>query len=166
MLLKYCGVVLSLAAGLLANGQAKKVVVKNAYTLTGKITDLKEGKVYLSSGDGEEKLLDSAQLKNGVFVFKGPLSEPLWYTLRIAGEQRGQRGFFLQPGLTTITGSKDSLYTAKLTGSKVNDQWKEWTESWSKITRQAGPMYRRLDSATKAGSRTVRSLKASRSRRE
>jgi peroxiredoxin len=38
-----------------------------------------------------------------------------------------------------------------LTGSKSEDEWKEWSVAWNKIREQAGPMYRRLDSVTEKG---------------
>lgn len=129
----------------------KKQIFSKKYTVSGKIEGLKKGKVYLSSKDNGTEVLDSAFIKKGKFIFKGNIDEPTFYTLKIADMQRAQMAFFLESGKITIKGNKDSIYSAEVTGSKSNDQWKEWGIAWRKIAAQAGPMYRRLDTATQSG---------------
>ncbi len=129
----------------------KKQNQTKSYTISGKIEGLQQGKVYLSSNDSGTELLDSTLVNEGKFSFKGNIDEPTFYTLKIADMQRAQMGFFLEGGKISIKGNKDSLYKAEVTGSKSNDQWKEWGIAWRKIATQAGPMYQRLDSATQKG---------------
>lgn len=130
----------------------KKQNQEKEYTVSGKIEGLKHGKVYLSCTDAGALKVDSTMAEEGKFSFKGQIEEPLFYILKIAdGQQRTQTGFFLESGKVTIKGHKDSLYKAEVSGSKSNDQWKEWGIAWRKIAVQAGPVYRRLDSATQKG---------------
>lgn len=135
------------------SGMAQSGIKQNnitGYLLSGKIEDLKSEKIYLSTNDAGEEMLDSTMLKDGKFSFKGKISEPIFYILKIAGT-RNQAGIFLEPGKIEFKGRKDSLHKASISGSKSNDQWKEWSKEWSRITAQAGLMYRRLDSATQQG---------------
>jgi len=129
--------------------QAKKTVSKATYTLSGAIEGLKESKVYLEATDGDKKL-DSVIAHKGHFVFRGNNAEPMFYILKLAGKNGG-KGFFLEPGSMTITGHKDSLFNAVITGSVSQQQYEEWSKTWRSITVQAGPIYHRLDSATQHG---------------
>jgi len=135
----------SLACGVLpATGQR---VNKTAYTISGKIAGLKDGKIYLSADNGKT---DSVLAKDGRFSFKGEMPEPMFYILKLPG-QNGGKGFFAEPGKITITGIKDSLYNAVVTGSELQQQLEEWSKVWRTIALQAGPMYHRLDSVTEHG---------------
>jgi peroxiredoxin len=126
-----------------------KTAGKTTYTVSGKLEALQDGKIYLAAMDGAGKL-DSVQAKNGRFTFKGAVAEPMFYILRLPG-QNGGKGFFLEPGNITITGHKDSLYNARVEGSGSQKEFEEWGKTWRAIAAQAGPMYRRLDSATAHG---------------
>ncbi len=128
----------------------KKQINKTSYNLSGKIAGLKDEKIYLSTNDAEFEILDSTYARDGKFSFTGKLSEPFFYTLKIA-DTRNQTGLFLEPGNITFNGQKDSLSKAKVTGSKSQAEWLEWSKAWIKISRQAGPMYQRLDSVTQHG---------------
>ena len=126
----------------------RKSIIQNKYAVSGKLEGINEGKIYLIND--ELSIRDSSLIKNGNFYFKGEIQEPMFYLLQLAGKNGG-KGFFLEPGSMTVTGNIDSFFKAEITGSKTNNQWKEWSESWSKTTAQAGPMYRRLDSANNHG---------------
>lgn len=128
---------------------------KKTYTVQGKISGLTTGKVYLVSDANAEEIADSAIIRNGSFVLKGTIAEPMFYMLRIAEVQRAQMAFFLEPGIITIKTHKDTLYKGIVTGSKANGEWKEWLTAWNKISMQAGPMYQRLDSVTQGGTTTA-----------
>jgi peroxiredoxin len=133
-----------------ARAQKVSTQILKPYTVSGKIAGLKNEKVYLFTNDAAEKIMDSTFAKAGKFSFKGKIAEPLFYIFKIDGLQR-QVGFFLESGKINITGQKDSLFNATITGSPATDQWKEWGVAWRKIASQAGPMYMRLDSATERG---------------
>jgi peroxiredoxin len=122
----------------------------HSVSLSGDISDLKTGKIYLSTVDAEHEISDSTLLKNGKFTFREKINEPTFFVLKIAGIQN-QTGLFLEPGTLTFRASKDNLGKGKLIGSRSENEWKEWSAAWNKITEQAGPMYKRLDSVTQKG---------------
>ncbi|HSC40347.1 MAG TPA: DUF4369 domain-containing protein, partial [Chitinophagaceae bacterium] len=117
-----------------------KTAGKNVYTVSGKLEALQDGKIYLAAIDGAGKI-DSVLAKNGRFTFKGVITEPMFYVLRLPG-QNGGKGFFLEPGNIRITGHKDSLYNATVEGSGSQKEFEEWGKTWRGITAQAGPFYR------------------------
>ncbi len=129
----------------------KKKTVQRAYAISGKIEGMDKGKIYLSYTDVSTRQIDSVVTINGSFHFSGSIEEPLMYVLKTDVPKTGILVFFLEPGEITITGHKDSLNKAIVTGSKSNLEYKEWSKDWSRITAQAGPMYRRLDSANQKG---------------
>jgi thiol-disulfide isomerase/thioredoxin len=151
--LAYTLICMSCALGSAAQSGSKGTT-GSGYVLTGNISGLKTGKVYLSCSDGPADILDSGYAKDGKFRFTGKIKEPLLYILKIEGMKNAQRVFFLEAGQITISGDKDSLGKAVVSGGPVNDQWSGWVKEWRTITRGAGPMYRRLDSATRAGNGT------------
>ena len=102
---------------------------KSDYTLKGKIGKLnKPAMAYLNYRKGTETVRDSAILKNGAFVFKGSVDNPLQASLIVNPEGSGLRGklvrsvsLYLEPGVIKIT-TPDSLANAKLTGPKTNTE--------------------------------------------
>ena len=82
-------------------------------------------KVYLSYSDGNKKIADSAEVKNGHFVFSEKVLIPTITTLRLTflptnGKPNSRidgMQFFMEPGAINIE-AKDSLKFAKVTGSK------------------------------------------------
>lgn len=123
---------------------------KNEFKVSGKIDGITTGKIYLESSESGAPYLDSTEIKNGTFSFKGNISRAMFYVLRLQHD-RGRLGFFLQPGNIVINGHKDSLFKATVKGSPLTAQYREWGAAWSAITQQAGVLYRRLDSASQGG---------------
>jgi peroxiredoxin len=67
--------------------------------------------------------IDSAVVKNDVFTMKGgPVEFPEMVTLLAKGLRKGM-SFYLENSDITITGHLDSLYNAKVTGSKSQDEY-------------------------------------------
>ncbi|MES2775170.1 MAG: TlpA disulfide reductase family protein [Bacteroidota bacterium] len=123
---------------------------KNIFHISGKIEGFKTGKAYLSCSDADPELSDSVLVKDGKFSFTGKITEPVFCTLRL-DTLRSRLGFFLEPGSITIAGNSNELHKSNVTGSNSQNQWKEWSATWSAIAQQAGPMYKRLDSVTEKG---------------
>lgn len=147
---KWITTIAVIVTGISATAQISSKQQLKPYTLSANIAGLKNEKLYLYTNETEEKKIDSTFAKEGRFSFKGKIGEPIFYILKIEGT-RSQLAFFLESGKINITGKKDSLSTATITGSPATDQWREWGIAWRKISSQAGPMYRRLDSATESG---------------
>lgn len=96
-----------------------------SFTLSGKISGLDSGWVYLINRQTGSANMDSARIQQGAFTYEGKVDSPTFYLLGI--EQDGQKqfrlGFFLQNGKISITGSKDSLDKAKVQGSATQDEY-------------------------------------------
>ncbi|EHQ24515.1 TlpA disulfide reductase family protein [Mucilaginibacter paludis] len=120
------------------------------FKITGKITGLTDGKVYLEHTLNKQTFTDSTLAKNGTFVFEGTTAEPLLYTVKIGNRQ--QKVFFVENANITLTGSKDSLYKASVRGSKTQDEYMDFYDvAWKPITAKAGDIYRRLAIANQNG---------------
>lgn len=105
---------------------------QSQFTVVGKITE-KTGPAmaYLSYSNQGKKVLDSVSVKNGQFVFKGKVNNPLGayiYLKPIVNgiSQKPNDGieFYLENSNITIT-TKNSLTNASVTGSKTNDERKQ-----------------------------------------
>ncbi len=126
---------------------------KKIYSINGTITDLPSGKVYLAhENEKKETVIDSAQIVNNKFVFKGEIASPAFYNLYLSNPQKGA-GILVEPARLTFKADKDSLYKAAVTGSALYDTYQRFYKvDWKPITEKAGEIYRRLDKAEKDGS--------------
>ena len=60
---------------------------KNEYKIDGKISGLKQGTAYLKTlENGSLVEIDTAEIKDGEFVFTGNVKEPLLYLIFIEGK--------------------------------------------------------------------------------
>jgi len=124
---------------------------KAGYTLKGTMTDLPSGKIYLEHTIDKKTIKDSTDITNGNFEFKGSTSEPIFYTLYLS-DKKNSKSFLMENAAISFVGKKDSLYKAKVKGSKVNDIYIRFYEvDWKPVTAKAGDIYGRMDKAEKAG---------------
>ena len=103
------------------------------FVLKGKIGALNApAKAYLAYQVGSNKMVDSAAITNGSFVFNGRLLNPSSASLLIDHKGAGLEkvdstadvlNFYLEKGEITLT-SPDSAKKAQITGSKINDDSK------------------------------------------
>ncbi|MDR6339446.1 thiol-disulfide isomerase/thioredoxin [Filimonas zeae] len=102
---------------------------QKGYTIKGKLSKANTpAKVFLSYAVGDTRLEDSAEVKNGAFVLKGQLPNPVRAAIYLkhgtaaSNARRGVDGIdvFIENSVMTISGT-DSLKTAKFTGSVTND---------------------------------------------
>lgn len=125
---------------------------KTGYTIKGTITDVPSGKVYLETANDENNITDSSTIVNHNFEFRGKVEEPVFYNLHL-GNKKGIH-FLLENTAITLTGKKDSLNQAKLTGAALNTAYLNFYKvDWKPVTAKAGDIYKRLDQAEKDGSR-------------
>jgi thiol-disulfide isomerase/thioredoxin len=103
--------------------QSNANYIDSTYTLTGKVEGLPDGWVWLYHSQ-TEKDVDSARVKDGSFVIKGHCSAPERCLFGIQGKQgkEWRLGFWLQPGELSLTGKKDSIAKATITGSAIQDE--------------------------------------------
>ncbi|WP_421938986.1 redoxin domain-containing protein [Pedobacter sp.] len=125
--------------------------MQQGYKITGKIAGADNQVIYLSHNDGKQEIKDSATIKNGHFSFSGTVKEVQMYVLKLKGLQQ-QKALILENKAITISGNKDSLFNAKVTGSPETDTYYGFYNGpWKAITAKAGNIYRRLDSASQKG---------------
>lgn len=90
------------------------------YTIKGTIKGVSSGKVYLAvfGPSGES---DSAEIKNGVFQFKGSMAEPspVILSLERAFVNKPLFMFFSDGGTTTVALNKDDLENSQANGNAV-----------------------------------------------
>lgn len=126
---------------------------KAGYTVKGTITDLPSGKVYLEMANDENNVIDSSNIIAHKFEFRGKVSEPVFYTLHL-GDKKKSISILLENRAITLTGTKDSLYKAQITGAPLNAAYLDFYKvEWKPVTTKAGDIYKRLDKAEKDGSR-------------
>ncbi len=119
---------------------SKKSVASNndsSYTITGKIDGIDSGWVYLMNRQAGEKP-DSAMVSNGTFTFKGKAATPQYCYLGIPnnGNKEYRLGFFIDNGKINITGKKDSVSDALITGSATQDEYKSYIASRKPINEE------------------------------
>lgn len=97
---------------------------KPHYTVKGKIEGSDSIKFYLQKKDaGKTVTIDSAVSKKGSFTMKGGAIDYPQLVMLIAGATRKRTPFYLENSEITISGNLDSLYKARVTGSKTQDEY-------------------------------------------
>lgn len=124
---------------------------EEGYTINGKFTDVKDGMVYLEFADDEKKIIDSAVIANGSFIFKGKLDEPSLHIIRLKDAEFGTR-FLLDNETITFEAKKDSIQEAKFSGAAQDSIYKSYYKNeFKKISDLAIPVYKMADSLTQKG---------------
>ena len=97
---------------------------KPHYVVKGKIDGSDSVTFYLQKREaGKTVSIDSAVSRKGTFTMKsGAVDYPQLIQL-VAGNTRKRTSFYLENSEITVTGSLDSLYKAKITGSKTQDEY-------------------------------------------
>lgn len=108
--------------------------IEGSYTLLGRIDDLDSGVLYLQHTDTTGHIildmpeLDSANLKNGFFLFQGGITnpEPRKIMVKNLPGWPATKFFILDTGITTAQLYKDSMYNSVVTGNKLQNQFTEF----------------------------------------
>ncbi|MBP8066967.1 MAG: DUF4369 domain-containing protein, partial [Pedobacter sp.] len=106
------------------------VMAQQSFTLNGEVKNLKAGdKIYLVYVDGGKRVIDSTQVANGAFTFKGNINEPsmanVFKNINPFSPGADTRfldytSLYLEPG-TILASTVDSLKSAKISGTVTND---------------------------------------------
>jgi len=103
---------------------------KPHYTVKGKITGSDSITFYLQKRvAGKIVSIDSAVSKKGSFTMKGGVVDHHQIIQLIAGNTRKRTSFYLENSDIMVTGNLDSLYNAKISGSKTQDEYKSLIDS-------------------------------------
>lgn len=108
----------------------KDIDYAHAYTFTGRIAGLDEGLAFLlHRGNGNR--IDTAEIRDGVFVFTGRADTPEYCRLGFLnnGNMDFRCNFFLQNGRLEMTAKPDSLQddAVMITGSPAQDEFRNVT---------------------------------------
>jgi peroxiredoxin len=97
---------------------------KPHYVVTGKIAGSDSITFYLQKREGGKIVsIDSAISRKGTFTMKNGAVEYPQLIQLVAGDTRKRTSFYLDNSEITIAGNLDSLYKAKVTGSKTQDEY-------------------------------------------
>src|SRR6476469_1559407 len=126
----------------------------SAYIITGRLTNVKSGIMYLYIfGDGTKK--DSAKINNGKFSFKGYTKAPASAMLDLKDDRQDYFRFYIEPARIVITGTGDSLGLLEVKGSAVNDDDKILKSRLQAVTRWEESLDKPYGEALKANNKAV-----------
>jgi peroxiredoxin len=125
------------------------------YNITGKIAGADSISFILQKRvAGRNVKLDSALVLKGGFKIKGgAVDYPIIVSL-IAKNRRAGLSFYLENADILITGHIDSLYNAKITGSKTQDEYKSYQELLIPFNDKNKAVYDEYQVAEKTGDKT------------
>ena len=122
------------------------------YVITGKITGLDSGQVYLYNLQNEAAEPDTANIVNGSFEFEGAAEEPRFVFLSLGETLRHQPlGFFLQNGNISINAHVDSLQSGTVTGSAAQDDFKKYQNQFTILSDKQRALIEEYQEADMAG---------------
>ena len=130
------------------------------YQIKGKIDGLDdEIKVYLHRG---MKRIDSASVRNGEFVLTGRMTEPAFMYVFV-GKGKGAKkvaDVLLDNRDIVITGTKPEYDFVTVSGSDIDQQWRDWYNQDKRISSQQLGLDKMrqalIDKQDKAGANTVK----------
>jgi len=105
-------------------------ILGNEFILKGKISNSKSGIIYLIYDRNGKQIIDSCELKQENFYFKGSINEPTLAMLRgnskIMDDSENPNfiGFFLESTTMTATAEYGHFKEMKITGSKTQLEYK------------------------------------------
>jgi peroxiredoxin len=122
------------------------------YIIKGKIEGSENITFFLMKRDaGKTITIDSAKSKKGSFTMKGGAVDYPQLIQLVAGNTRKRTSFYLDNSEITITGSLDSLFKAKITGSKTQDEYQSFIDSNKPLSEKYSQTYMEYQAASKAG---------------
>jgi peroxiredoxin len=125
---------------------------KPHYVVKGKIDGSDSITFFLQKREaGKTITIDSAVSRKGSFTIKGGVVDYPQLIQLVAGNTRKRTSFYLENSEITITGSLDSLYKAKVKGSKTQDEYKSFIDSNIPLSEKYSKIYNEYQTANRAG---------------
>lgn len=122
------------------------------YSVTGKIEGSDTITFYLQKREaGKIVNIDSAVSKKGSFTMKANKVDYPQLIQLVAGNTRKRTSFYLENSEITVTGSLDSLFKAKITGSKTQDEYQSFVDSNKPLSDKYSKIVVEYQAANKAG---------------
>ena len=125
---------------------------KPHYTIKGKIDGSDSITFYLQKREGNKVVsIDSAISKKGAFTLKGGVIDYPQMIQLVAGNTRKRTSFYLENSEISVTGSLDSLFNAKISGSKTQDEYKTFIDSNKPLSDLYSRIMIKYQSASQSG---------------
>jgi peroxiredoxin len=122
------------------------------YVVKGKIKGSDSITFYLQKREaGKIVTLDSAVSKKGSFKMKGGAVDYPELIQLVAGNTRKRTAFYLENAEITISGTLDSLFRAKIEGSKTQDEYRSFVDSNKPLSEKYSKTYIEYQAASQAG---------------
>ncbi len=122
------------------------------YVITGQIEGADSVKFILQKREaGQAIIIDSAIAHKGNFKMKGGAVKYPEMAILTAQNTRNRTIFYLENSEITITGNLDSLYNAKITGSKTQDEYNGFLESNRKLSEKYSAISDEFQTANQTG---------------
>jgi len=131
-----------------AHPQTPPITTEPDYTLTGTITGMETGWVYLQHIQTEK--IDSVKISAGKFIFSGVVGDPEYCRLGIRGKTRREFrvGFFLEKGALKLEANKEMMDEAVVSGTPVQDEYRQFGEKFKAAVD--GESYNKAHAAAEA----------------
>ena len=142
---------------------------KANFKISGSFSAKVEGKIHYNYSERGISVQDSADVVNGKFEIKGKTLgiQKAYFSFKPKGVTdirkawRDSRTIYIEPGSFTIT-AKDSLYTAKISGSEINAEYDAYMAPLNQIARERKPFwdeYIKIKAADRVGNPRAAALK-------
>jgi peroxiredoxin len=125
---------------------------KPHYVVKGLINGSDSITFYLQKREaGKTISIDSAVSKKGRFTMKGGVVAYPQSVQLVAGNTRKRTSFYLENSEITVTGALDSLFKARITGSKTQDEYEGFVKSNKTLSDAYAKIIPKFQAATQSG---------------
>jgi peroxiredoxin len=126
-------------------------MAKDEFSIKGSIEGVETGKIYLQKlVEGQPQSIDTADVVDGKFTFKGKMEMPDFRLLRL-NEQDYFAPFFLDNSRITVTAKKDSLRASTYKGSPTQDIFKIYMTEVEKLNKDMMALQAKYQNAMSTG---------------
>ena len=130
-------------------------ILGNEFILKGKISNSKSGIIYLIYDRNGKQIIDSCELKQENFYFKGSINEPTLAMLRgnskimDDAENPNFIDFFLEPTTMAATAEYDHFKEMKITGSKTQLEYEMLQKQYDVIDKNSDSLYEKFSNVNR-----------------
>jgi peroxiredoxin len=125
------------------------------FTITGKISTIKTGIIYLSIYDDGNAKRDSSKIINGIFIFKNSVKKECHAMLDIKDGKQDYLRFYIEKANLTITGKGYPLKDWLISGSPLNTTDKKFKAYLKPIYDKYEAFYKAYDFANNTKNNTA-----------
>jgi len=123
---------------------------KNQYTINGTVEGIDSGMVYLQKSEaGIWTKLDSSDIKEGKFTFKGSVVIPEMISVTFKGSEV-YLPFFIENSDIALTINTDSIDASVVTGSATQDIYKKYKQQYDSLNLKMDALYTEYKKAREA----------------